>query len=339
MSTLRFFLASLACMAVIAGCHPKAKPVPIEGLELKKDELRMFEMKVPKNWVVQTRKGDLIVAFSTKAHAARFTQFGKGRGGAKVEIRAIAMDSTTNIDSLVKRSKLDFEDGLDRYTKSVATLGGKPGQKLYVEFDQEDGKFVSESYFAEQDSTITMVTFASFGNTYEDYKSEFEEILASVKLAKKMVAPPPGAPQGPGAPVPPSDTLKPHSGGDYAISIPKNFEVKKGASSAISSTIFGGARLDCTIQVDVINAKEQNNLDRIVEQNKSRYPGATQTSTSLGGQKAYMFSYNPTATIAARAYFAVKGDKMYRVTVNWSKADEKVYLPVFDKCVKSMKLN
>jgi hypothetical protein len=339
MSTLRTLLVALAGLAVIVGCQPKAKPVPIEGLELKKDELRKFEIKVPKNWVTQNRKGDMIVAFSTKAHAARFTQFGKGRGGAKVEIRAIVMDSTTTIDSLVKRSKLEFEDGLDRYQKSVATLGGKSGQKLYVDFDQEDGKFVSETYFAENDSVITMVTIAAFGNTYEDYEDEFKEILASVKLAKKMAPLPAGVPQGPGAPVPPSDTLKPHSGGDYVISYPKNFETKKGAASAISSTIFVGARLDCSIQVDVINAKEQNNLDRIVEQNKARYPGATQTNSTLGGQKSVVFAYNPTATIAARAYFAVKGDKMYRVTVNWSKADEKVYLPIFDKCVRSMKLN
>ncbi|MBM4177814.1 MAG: hypothetical protein FJ211_00585 [Ignavibacteria bacterium] len=339
MSTFRNLLLTLTGIAIIVGCEPKAIPVPIEGLKVEKDELRKFEIKVPANWYVQTRKGDIIVAFSSKAHVNRFTQFSKGRGGAKVEIRAIAMDSTTNIDSLVKRSKVEFEDGLDRYTKSVSTLGGKPGQKLYVEFDQEDGKFVSESYFAEDDSVITMVTFAAFGNTYQDYAEEFKQILASVKLAKKLVPLAPGVAQGAGGTVPPSDTLRPFNAGMYAISYPSNFSTKKGSAGALSSTVFVGARLDCSIQVDVINAKDQNDLDVIVKQNESRYPGSTQSASTLGGQRAVMFSYNPTAAVAARAYFAVKGDKMYRVTVNWNRAEQNMYLPVFDKCIRSIRIN
>lgn len=337
MSTPRLILASIACLALIAGCRPKVKPASIEGLELKKDELRMFEIKVPKNWVVQTRKGDGLVAYSTKSDAARFMLFGKGHGGAKVEILAMAVDSTTTIDSLVKRSKLVFEDNLDRYTKTVSTLGGKPGQKLHVEFDQEDGRFVSESYFAEQDSTITMVTFAAFGDTYEAYKSAFDEILASVKLAKKTDYSALSAASG--GFTPPSDTVKPHKDASYTINIPNNFEAKPGSATAISSTNFAGERLDCTIQIDVISAKQQPDLVKIVEQYKASYPGAKRLGTSFGGQRAFVYSYEPKPTIASRAYFALKGEKLYRVTMNWRKADEKVYLPAFEKVLNSMKLN
>ena len=56
MSTFRFLLIAIASLAVLAGCHPKAKPVPIEGLELKKDELRKFEIKVPSNWLCSTER-------------------------------------------------------------------------------------------------------------------------------------------------------------------------------------------------------------------------------------------------------------------------------------------
>lgn len=341
MSTFRFLIAMLACAAFIASCHPKAEPVPMEELELKEDKIRKFAIKVPKNWVTQHRSGDIIASFTSKPHAARFTQFGKGVGGAKIEIRAIALDSNTTLDSLVERSKLEFEnpDERNRYRPSVATLGGKPARKLYVEFDQEDGKFVSESYFAENDSVVTMVTFSAFGNTFQDYEEDFKKILGSVKLAQKLEPQASNAQQPVGSVPPPSDTLKPHNGGSYSFSYPKNFEMQPGSGGAISSTIFVGARRDCSIQIDVIDAKEQNNLDRIVEQNKSRYPGSAQSATTLGGQRAVVFNYNPTAAIAARAYFAVNGDKMYRVTVNWNKAEQQVYLPVFEKCLRTIRLN
>ncbi len=337
MFTPRTFAITVALVMTLAGCSRKATPVPVEGLELRKDEARKFEMKVPKNWFVQQRRGDLILAVSTKAHSSRFLSFGKGKGGAKVEMRVIPMDSTTTIDSLVKRSKLEFEDNLDRYERTQTTLGGKPGQKLSVKFDQEDGEFRSEAYFAENDSLVTIVTFAAFGNTFSDYEKDFQEILASVKLPVRPVAAP-VTPQGPAAPEPPSDTLRNYNAPDFTIQIPQNFQGTKGQSSGLSSMSFAGSRLDCTIQIDVFDAKEQKNLDKIIEQNKSRYGGGNATPTSLSGVKAMYFTYNPAANIQSRAYFMVKGDRMVRVTMNWFKPEQAVYLPIFEKCLATFKL-
>lgn len=337
MFSLRALGLSIILMTALAGCSRKATPVPIEGLELRTDEVRKFELKVPKNWFVQQRRGDLILAVSSKAHSSRFLSFGKGKGGAKVEMRVIPMDSTTTIDSLVKRSKLEFEDNLDRYERATTTLGGKPGQKLSVKFDQEDGEFQSEAYFAENDSLITILTFAAFGNTFSEYEKEFKEILASVKLPVRPVIAPAG-PQGPSAPEPPSDTLRAYNAPDFTIQIPQNFQGTKGQSTGLSSMSFAGSRLDCTIQIDVFDAKDQKNLDKIIEQNKGRYGGSSPTATQLSGVKAYYFSYNPAANIQSRAYFMVKGDRMVRVTMNWFKPEQAVYLPIFEKCLATFKL-
>ena len=77
-------------LVTLAGCSRKATPVTIEGFEVRKDEARKFEIKVPKNWFVQQRRGDLILAVSTKAHSSRFLSFAKGKGGAKAAAKATA---------------------------------------------------------------------------------------------------------------------------------------------------------------------------------------------------------------------------------------------------------
>lgn len=335
----RLIALALAGIIALSGCSYKAKPVPIEGLELVKDEIRLFEMKVPTNWFKQTRKGDLIVSTTTPTIGNRFMKFGKGEGGGKVELRVIPIDSTNpSIDTMIKRSKLEFEDDLDRYTISQATLGGKPAKKLSVKFDQADGEFQLESYFAENDSLVTIVTVAAFGKTFEDYQKEFTEILASVKLAQRPVVVEKTETATPTGPEPPSDTLRSYNAPDFSIEIPQNFEGKKGQSSGLSSMSFLGSRFDCTIQVDVFDASKQNDLNKIIEQNKARYQGAGQVASTINGQKAYYFNYNPAANVAARAYFTVKGNKMFRITLNWYKPEQAVYLPLFERCVTTVKL-
>lgn len=332
---------ALACLALVTiyGCSPKGETVPIESLTVVADPARKFEIKVPSNWFIQKVPGQLVAATSSQGLSRRFLDFGKGDGGAKVELQVVPQDSTMNIDTLIERVKLDFADGLDRYVKTKTTLGGQPATKLAVYFDQEDGRFDAETYFAVVDSVITVVQFAAFGNTFGDYKKEFAEILSSVKLAQRLVVAQRTADTAaPTGPVPPSSTLRVYSAPEFNIQIPENFEGKKGSSSGLSSVTFFGSRLDCSIQVDVFDATKQNNLDKIVEQNKRNYGANKVTATTLGGQKSYYFSYNPKGNISSRAYFTVKGNRMYRVTVNWFKPEQDVYLPLFEKCLGTIQL-
>lgn len=336
MTVLRTLTLAVLCFALAAGCTRKAKPAPIDELKLVTDELRSFSMSVPSNWFKQQRTGDLILASTSKTIGQRFMNFGAGDGGAKVEIRALVLDSVTTMDTVISRFKLEFEDDLDRYTAETAQLGGKPAKKLTVKFDQIDGEFQSVAYFAEQDSIVTMVQFAAFGNTFGDYQERFNEILATVKLAKRpapIEQPKVAAPTGP---EPPSDTLRVYNAPDFSIQIPQNFEGKKGTVSALSSMNFLGSRYDCTIQVDVFDAKDQKNLNKIVEQNKGRYGGGSAAATTIDGEKAYYFSYNPAANVSSRAYFTVKNGKMFRVTLNWFKPEQSVYLPLFERCLATM---
>lgn len=339
MKPLNILIVALS-LSLAVGCTRHAAPAKVEGMKLVKDDVRLFEMKVPSNWYTQTVSGELIVATSSGKDARRFLDFSAGDGGAKIEMRALTVDSTRNIDTLLKNSRLIFEDSLDRYEVVDGQMGGKPAKVLRVKFDQEDGEFQSETYFAQQDSVITMVQFAAFGKTFDALKGTFDEVMASIKLARRAVDPKPKVDtvQKPTGPEPPSDTLRPYSSGNFSIEIPQNFEAKKGQSSGISSVSFFGSRYDCAIQVDVFDASKQKNLDKIIEQNKGNYGGGKAVATTLGGQKAFYFSYNPKANISSRAYFTVKGDKMYRVTMNWFTPEQSLYLPIFEKCLTKMSM-
>jgi len=188
---VRSILFGLLAALVVIGCEPKVRPVPIESLKVVTDDARKFEMKVPANWNIQTRKGSMILATSSKSAASRFNTFSKGEGGAKVELRVIPIDSTNpTMASIIEKSKLEFERDTTKpkdisdspvpmYLDEAVTFGGKVGKKLSIEFDQIDGKCRIEMYFAEQDSLVTTLTLAAFGNTFQDYEAEFAEMIKS----------------------------------------------------------------------------------------------------------------------------------------------------------------
>lgn len=336
-------LLSLVALAstLIIGCGPKADPVPIDDLKLHKDEIRNFEILLPSNWIIQKVPGELLVATTSRESARRFLNFQQGPAGAKIELRVAPVDSTRVLDTVIKNMKLTFKDGLDRYVgPEETTLGGRKAKKLTVEFFQKDGNYNSEAYFVEHDSTITVLQLSAFGSTFGDYREAFDKIIASVKVGQRpkvVEAPKDTVKRGP---EPPSDTLRPVAGPDYTLEIPKNFQGSRTTTSGtISSMSFAGSRLDCTIQIDVFDASKQNNLSKILDQNKDKYGGAAATMTTLSGQKAGYFSYNPVANVSSRAYFMVKGDRMYRITLNWFKPEQNVYLPLFERVLKTLSVN
>jgi len=104
-----------------------------------------------------------------------------------------------------------------------------------------------------------------------------------------------------------------------------------------SANYIGKRRADCNIQVDVYDASKQKNLKKIVDDNSATYKNATPSKLSLGGAEAYVMNYSPAKGVKSKVYFTLKGDKLYKITINWFVAEEKDYLPVFDKCVSAFK--
>ena len=332
-------LAAVTASILMFSCEKGPEPIPIESLETYQDPITKFELKYPSNWKTSEQK-ERFVAFSDPQAVKRFSfrgEYSKGFPGAKVDLIAMTMDSSMTIDSVVKKSMM-FEENI--YQKEQITFGGEPGYKLTYAFDLDGGPFMGEMYIAAKDTgRATVLIFETFDGTMDMYRDKFSEIVASVKLAETPMA----RQQGDTVyqeveAAPPSDTLTTKNGTGFSIGIPKNFYQKTGekAQSAEKTYFYWGDRRgDSFIRVDIFDASEQNDLNKIVEENKSAYGGSSGQNTTIAGKTAKRIDYNASSQVKGRVFFVVNGDKLYRITINWFQGEEADFLPPFEKSVNS----
>lgn len=340
MKQWRTIVVACMCVMALASCGPKkAEPVKVDGLDTYTDPSSRLTVKYPKNWVSTPSVGERLMILSTQGSENRFIEFKDGPAAAKIDVHTVKLKEIT-LEQYITDDKM-FEANIYS-AEDKTTVGGVPATHIKYSFDMEDGKFQGEKYYALRDSMLTTIEFAAFGGTYDSYKSTFNEILQSMVPA---TAPEPRKANvivdtTNAGPEPPSATMMNASGNGYTISVPDNFRgkgVKSGNS--MGGTEYLGSRRDCTILIDVLDASKQSNLDKIAADNKAGFGGGAASMTQLGGVKAAMFNYSPAAGIGRKVYLAVKGGKLYRVFVTWSKADQDLWLPVLEKSVGSIKFN
>ncbi len=333
----------IICAAILLNsCTKKADPTTITGMTTYTDSVRKFSLLYPSNWKARIFKSDRIIINSdtTRAGSVRFTDFTtEGSPAAQIILRAIKSDGRS-LDSIMRDTRI-FEDKI--YKVENSTLDGAKAIKVTYEFPLEDGLFKGEQYFAMKDTaTATMLSFDAFASTFDRYRANFDKILQSVKLAETYI---PASQKADtiiqqAEPQPPSTTTRTITGTGFSIAIPDNFRGERGKVVGTLYTVnYVGDRLDCSIQVDVFDASKQSKLEKIVDDNKARYKATNSTSTTLGGVKAYSINYSFVKDVNSRVYFAIKGGKMFRVTINWFKPKEAEYLPVFERSVASVKLD
>lgn len=338
MKVFKYCLLFCFTIILLSGCGNKhGKPVEIKDLKEYKDEAVGFSIKYPSNWVTTKMTGVRFAAFSSNSAKPRFARYDtEGFPGAKIDVNIVKIDSVVTLDSIIKVNKT-FQPDLYKFDEVM--LDGVKASKFTYSFELEDGEFMGELYVATKDGKLaTVLFFEAFANTWDMYKDKFNEIVSSLKLAVEPAAPT-AAPINAEEP-PASANLVPKSGPGYVIMVPDNFNLTKGvARNVISSQNYiGKRRADCNIQVDVIDASQSKNLKKIVDENKPTYKNSGEPKAiNLGGVSAYMFTYQPTGQVKGRVYFALKGDRLYRITMNWFAGEEKDYLPVFEKSVNSIK--
>lgn len=339
MKIIRIYTLLILSIFLINSCGNKhGKPVEIESLKEFKDEAVGFVIKYPSNWVTTKITGKRFAAFSSNSAMPRFAKYDtEGFPGAKIDLNVFKIDSVITLDSIIKLNKT-FQHDLYKFDEVM--IDGVKASKFRYSFELEDGEFVGELYVATKDGKLaTVLFFETFANTWDMYKDKFNEIVSSLKLAVEPEATPNVVTVNVEEP-PASPNLVPKSGPGYVIMVPENFNLTKGvARNVISSQNYiGKRRADCNIQVDVIDASQAKNLKRIVDENRPTYKNSgNPQEIKLGGVEAYMFSYQPTSQVKGRVYFALKGDRLYRITMNWFVGEEKDYLPVFEKAISSIK--
>jgi hypothetical protein len=334
------------CALVVMGCQKKAEPVMPGAMKTYTDGSRSFSIQYPENWKARTQTGDRITVYSSSNDMDRFNALFNGKaeipgiGGARVTLLALTHKGQT-LDELVSDARI-FDPVVYQKDQKLM-IDGKEAVKLSFSFPLEDGNFNGETYISLTDSTTaTMLEFLTFSDLMSVYRPTFDQMLKSVKIAQpaKVIERKVDTVVRDSTAHRPSATTKSFVGNGYSLSIPDNFKSQnaKVANTLDSKKILNGP-VDCFIQVDVFDASKQNNLEKIVEQNKAAYKGASASATTLGGSKAYVMSYAPSANIQGRVYFAVKGNKMFRITTSWYAPEKEYYMPAFDKAVQSLKFD
>ncbi len=341
-SFFKIYLPILFVVALIVGCGNKfGSPTEIADLKEYKDDATKFSLLYPSNWVTSRVPSKRFAAFSSNEALSRFAKYDiEGFPAAKVDVFIVQVDTLTNLDSIITAS-MNFKQ--DIYKREDVTIDGVASRKYTYSFELKDGEFRGAMYVGTKDEkAITFLYFETFADTWSKYEDSFNEIAKSLKLATAPVVSGPEVIFETIEEQAASENLVPKSGPGYTIMISDNFNSTRGtAGGAISSQNYiGKRRADCNIQVDVIDASEQKNLKKIVEENKGNYRNSGALSNiTLGGVPAYMFPYQPAAQVKGRAYFAIKGNKLFRITMNWFAGEEADYLPIFEKSVNSIKFD
>lgn len=338
-------LSILLFSIVLSSCDKKSQPiVPIEKLAVYKDTIYKMEFKYPENWDFMGVPGSYQI-MSDKRGTRRFKKYDtKGNPAARIQFNRYnpQKDSNERVDFIefidkLKRFKLEYYQGPE-----TLAIDGVDALKFTYTFPLNDGVFNGILVVAEADSnSYSYFTFESFASGMETYKPQVEEMISSLKFAK---TPPPRA-EGDTLFITeelelPSEETKLVKGKGYTIKIPKNFKEKKGSGNfKYSKKYEGERRADSYITVDIIDAKKQKDLEKIVKKTAKGLKGSNVATAQFGGKDGYVIEqYLAKYQIYRRLYFAKKGDDLYRLTIDYSKKEEKPYKTAFDKAVKSFKI-
>lgn len=337
MTTTRRTLASAALLLsgvllllVIAGCggEKKMEPVKVGEMDFYKDPGFGYSIQYPKGWIVNAevgRAGFYSAQDVDKKFLDPTGQFPDGVAIAVTIIRTAGLDSARKImDDMTK-------SGFVVSKPDSVTLGGKTGLRysytgMYTRTVKESGQHI---YLA-ADTVVYDIKTAGFGGYYDAYKAVFDASLASLQFPKPAV---PGR-----DPTLPSESMSEFAGKLFALQAPDNFTqlpATKGSNDEVME--LRGKRQDCSIRIDVFGAKGLP-VEKVFEQNKKGYRAAAEGKATIAGLPALTLTYAPTSTVERRFYFAVKNDKVFRITMDWYRPQREEYLKAYDQAIASLKI-
>jgi hypothetical protein len=335
MSVNKYFLA-LVCVAFIAGCSKKEEPVKIDvaAPETYRDNATHFELQFPGNWPKAVEPGQRVIFYSSKEAQFRLTPpFSDGmEKGAKIEVGAARGDAAA-MAKAISDFKADYSIAKFEPDEST-TLAGSPATKLTYSLETGIGALHATRTYALSDSFYTYLECAWFDESQAGAKPAFDQAMSSLKLAHTISAAAAAAQAQEASP-----NLEKFDNESFSIQYPDNFSAHNGKGTGMLATAtFRGDRNDCDLQVDVFDAKNLT-VDKVFDQNKSKYPNAGSSSdVQMDGNAGKYLNYSPVKDVSSRVYFTVKNNKVYRIITNWYKPMQEGFLPVFEKCVASLKI-
>jgi hypothetical protein len=316
---------------LVAGCGGQKTVTPLAVGEMQeyRDPLYGFRLQFPKGWKNPSEAGKTRV-YSSEETAQRFVD----PTGAYPDGVMIAVDVVKTATPDEQKASILAElknPGRTVSPEAPTTIGGKPATMIsYTANWSKKSKEEGMRIFVSLDTLLYDITFAGFGDQYASHKLIFDAITKSFEFPKPVEK---GRDQ-----TLPSENFTEYDAKLFSFQYPENFnfvETAKGNNELALG--LRGVRQDCSIQFIVFGAKGLT-VEKVVEQNKAKYPGASAGKSTIGGQPALTLTYAPTREVERRVFFAVKNDKVYRVIMDWFKPQREQYLAAYDKVIQSIKI-
>jgi hypothetical protein len=333
-------LFALVLCFVLSACESGPKPVEITELTNYTDELIKFSIEYPENWVTTRQPGERFVVFSSNDAKSRFIKYdSEGFPGAMIDVYSTKVDETRTEDDLVQRAQIF---SAEFYKESNITVDGVQGKRFDYTFPLQDGDFKGIIVIASKDQiTYTTLKMESFAGSWKIYEDNFNKIISTLKLAETPQRRQDTLTVIEDLPFP-SENLVQKQGDGFSISIPDNFDRGRSAATNViaSYNYLGDRRGDCNIQVDVLDGSQTSDFKKAATELASRYPNSpTVAGVKIGGTDGFVMNWRPSKDVKGRVYFAKKGDKIFRISLNWFAPEESNYLPIFEKSIASIKFD
>jgi hypothetical protein len=313
------------------GCgEQKVELVPVGEMNQYIDPGYGFTISYPKEWKNLGTTGKAVFAKSQEV-VDKFLDPHAGIEGEQVTVEVIPFAGKAPA-AIIQSIKDDLkQQTAELQPDQQITVGGKPTVMVQYRIQATTKTSIyGHQVLVQGDTAIYKLDFEGYGAQHGAHANVNDAMLKSfeppIVVAKKPDV------------WNPAQNLSVYDSKYFSIKYPDNMEfvdVKKGNNDFAME--MRADRRDCSIHIDVFGAKALT-VDKVWDQNKSKYHAKATGNTTLDGNKSYWVDYSPMANINSRAYFVVKNDKVVRVTVNWFAPQKDIYFTTLEKSVNSLKL-
>jgi hypothetical protein len=288
-----------------------------------------YSIKYPKGWIKDEEGGSRARFFNATDVDKRFLDpTGPFPDGVVmfVELTQTNVPDSTWRGQISEMGKEGFVIGKEEHI----TVGGKQSVRIpysgnYTPQIKETGYHI----FINADTVLYDIRCAGFGGMFEAYRAYLDACVGTFEFPKPVEK---------GRDVTlPADVMTEYDAKLFTFQYPDNYNfetIPKGNNELALS--LRGANRSCSIQFIVFGAKGLT-LEKVFDQNKGKYAGATVGKATVGGERAITQTYSATRDVERRFYFIVRNDKVYRITMDWYRPQTSEYQAAYEKVINSVK--
>lgn len=304
------------------------EPVAVGEMVRYQDPGIGFSFEHPLGWVVSAQVGRIRMYNAQDVDKKYIDPAGVGTLGVEISADVIPSEDPAGRIQEIKADLVQRQFLLGQET--AVMLGEHSGIRLPYTANYGGANIIyGHRVLVAVDTVLYDLGYSGFGEYYAAYAAVFDSSFGSFHLPK---AKDPGRDE-----TLPSEEFANHVTQYFSFDYPNNYNFtnpKKGKNDLVVE--LRGVRQDCSIRFDVFGA-EGLDVDKVFEQNKGSYSGASSSKVTVAGQPAWRLTYSPTGSVERHFYFMVKNDKVIRATLDLYKPQRGDYLTAYDHVIASIR--